>query len=457
MADNSSSGAPAPQPQEGFMRRLAPRSRLLVLVLLIGIAAGACAFVLKWLVAAISGYVLTRVSGHHTWLLLIVPFCALAFTALICAYIFRADLSNGVSRIKNMLRRKDYFLGASRIPYTLAASSITLGLGGSAGGEGPMAYTGAAIASTLGRASRLSQQQMMLMIGCGAGAGIAAIFKSPLGGALFTIEVLQIGFTAYGIILLFVCSITAGLTSYILGGCHPDVIITGLRQFDSHLLPALLLLGLFCGVYSIYYSYLIKWTARWLTHIPRRWMQVSIAGIILAILIAIFPALYSEGYGVAAALGSGDNSSLISAGIISIGNSPWAIGMIALLILLVKSMATSLTNNGGGVSGDFAPTIFAGAVAGYLFAFIANTLFGLHLPVNQIALYGMAAVMAGAIRAPLMAIVIVVEMTGSIGYFLPIAIVAGISYFTVRAFTFDSFYSHHRIRSNGYLFKGKSK
>ncbi|MDE5801102.1 MAG: chloride channel protein, partial [Paramuribaculum sp.] len=416
-----------------------PRSRLLVLVLLIGIGSGVCAFALKWKVGTLSANILARVSDHHTWLLLIIPFCALVVTALICFYIFRADLSNGVSQIKNMLRRKDYFLGASRIPYTLAASSITLGLGGSAGGEGPMAYTGAAIASTLGRASRLSPQQMLLLLGCGAGAGIAAIFKSPLGGALFTIEVLQIGFTAYGIILLFVCSITAGLTSYILGGCHPDVIISGLKQFDAHLLPALILLGLFCGIYSIYYSYLIKWTARWLSRIPRPWMQVAIAGVILSILIAIFPALYSEGYGVAAALGSGDNSSLISTGIINIGNTPWAIVLIALLILLVKSMATSLTNNGGGVSGDFAPTIFAGAVAGYLFAFVANTIFGLHLPVNQIALYGMAAVMAGAIRAPLMAIIIVVEMTGAIGHFLPISIVAGISYFTVRAFTLDSY------------------
>lgn len=429
MAQVSSSQAPHTTGLS-FVQRLIPvRTRLLIAALVTGVCAGACARSLKWMIGGVTDWIM---NVAHGWLSVVTPFLALTVTALICRYVFRERLEHGVEQIKHKLATGNLNFGLSRIFYPMAASTLTLGLGGSGGAEGPMAYTGAAIASNVARAGGIPEVNMPMMIACGAGAGIAAIFKSPLGGAMFTFEVMHLGFSAYATVLIFASSITAGLVAYMLDSCKPDIVLTSIGVFNLSMVPALLVMGMVAGLYSIYYNRVIRYTRRLLGAIRSRWAQVIVAGVLLSAIIALIPAVYGEGYGVASALGSDENGSLVRFALSDdMGGAP-LVALVALLVLLLKSIATSLTNNGGGVSGDFAPTIFSGAVVGYLFAFVVNTWLGGHLPVGQAVLYGMGAVMAGAIGAPIMAIVIVTEMTGQLDNFLPMTITAAASYLTVR-------------------------
>lgn len=413
------------------------------LAVIVGAITGFCAFLLKTFVKYISGFL---TSGLHmsgiNWYLLLIPVAGILLTGIYVRYILRDNIEHGVAQLMRDLSKKMYDLKSHLTYAPVLASSITLGFGGSAGAEGPIAYTGAAIGSNIGRMFGMSPRLLMIMIGCGAGAGIAGIFKAPIGGVLFTLEVLKMEFTTLPVIALIVSSVVSAMIVYVCTGCTFDVGYIPSVAFDPSIIPYVILLGLFCGVYSIYYSGIMHRMERFYDRISNPWLKNLSSGLLLAVLIFVFPVLYGEGYGSVAQILNGDASVMADHSFyFGYGNSDMWLLIIAAGILIVKAFATSSSNCGGGVAGDFAPTLFAGCIAGYLFAGTLNHFFGLDLPTGNFALIGMAGVMAGAIQAPLMALFITVEMTGASGLFLPVMLCSAISYATVKLITPHSFYA----------------
>lgn len=405
------------------------KTSLVILTTFIGILCGAAAALLKFLIASITSLFTpgSLFTTGSVWLI-IVPLLGIMLTGIVCRYLFKTKLEHGCEQLAVSLKEGKYRMNKKLTFAPIIASSITLGCGGSAGSEGPIAYTGAALGSNVGKLFKMPDHIMMILIGCGAGAGIAGIFKAPIGGALFTLEVLGMALNTTTIIALMSCCLAAGATAYLLSGCTLDVPYFSHIAFEFNTTGAVLLLGIFCGVYSVYYSFWMKQTRINLDRLQNPWVKNLIAGSTIAILIYLFPTLYGEGYNVADKLINNQSDNIFGSALLQPGTSTWAIIGIVAAILAVKAIATQSTNSGGGVAGDFAPTLFAGSLAGFLFALTANTVAGTSLPTANFALYGMAGVMAGAIKAPLMAIFLVVEMTGDYGLFFPIMLTALASY-----------------------------
>ena len=272
----------------------------------------------------------------------------------------------------------------------------------------------------------------MVMIACGASAGIAGIFKAPVGGALFSLEVLNLSLTLIPVVAVLVASLSAGLTVFLLSGCTPDVEFAHQVPMELSWLPWLVLLGLFCGFYSVYYCTVMSRMSRFYMRLRNHWVRNLIAGGLLAVMIFLFPALYGEGYGFIELVLSGHAGAVTNSSLFTHVTGVWPILLIFAGMLAVKAFVVASTNSGGGVAGDFAPTLFAGCLAGFFFASVLNELFHIGMPPEDFAYFGMAAVMAAAIRAPLMAIFLTVEIAQTYMLLFPVVVVATVSYCVVR-------------------------
>lgn len=407
---------------------------MMTVCLILGVVAGASTFILHAMLKFISSRVMEMMNPDSiNYNFLWTPVLGVLLTVVYVKYIIRLPLEHGTARVKQFLIDKNYNLPPRLMWGSMIASSITLGFGGSAGAEGPSAYTGAAIGSNLGKLFHLTPEQMRLIVGIGAGAGIAGIFRSPLGGVFFTLEVLRMPLTTLPVMALIVAATAAGMTSYLMAGSQFDVIMTdGIAPQVSDI-PFILILGLICGLYSVYYSYTLTTVGKKLERINNVWLRAVLSGGIIGLAIFIFPALYATGYG---SLGDILNENLESMLRYSMwaGDSPsfGLLVMVALGIVVIKAFACSATNYGGGVAGNFAPTLFAGGFVGFIFATVLNHFFGLALHVPDYIYLGMAGAMAGIIRAPLMAMFLTAEMTGHQNFLWSLAIVSAISWLTAR-------------------------
>lgn len=431
---------------------ISDKAFIFILATGVGLLCGCCAFLLKAMIAAVFSFLVEHFKsiGSHG-ALFIMPFIGIVLTGLLCRYVMKAHFAHGTEQLIHDLKEKIYRLKTNVTYGPIIASTITLGFGGSAGSEGPIAYSGGGIGSKVAQIFRLPPHAMMLLMGCGAGAGIAGIFKSPLGGALFTLEVLRMPVTTFSALVLIVTTLTAAATAYSLSGFTLDIPFDTSIAFDPSLFPFVIALGVFCGLYSLYYAFIIKLIRRHLEKFRRPWMKYVAGGLILAVTVYCFPVLYGEGYGIIGQVINGDFTGLLKDSPFECLNpTQWTLIFFGGGTILVKCFATSATNYGGGVSGNFAPSLFAGCFAGFFFASLLNT-FGLHLPIGHFAFFAMAGVMAGAIRAPLMAIFLVSEMGGAYTFIIPIAVTAAISFGIVRLFTEDSFFTHYFDRHNGFI------
>lgn len=410
---------------------VAERPFVFFLSALVGVVAGIMAWLLKGAIGWLSTALTSGVSDKGLdWWLLVSPAVGVTAVVALRRYWLKGDIAQGVRVIRRKLavRRPDI---PSQVSYSpLLASAITLGFGGSAGAEGPIAFSGAAVGSNAGRMFGLSPRMVMILMGCGAGAGIAAIFKAPLGGALFTLEVLRMGLGSFGVMVLFVTTLIAALTATALQGFTLDMAMNEASGYDPAIIVWVLALGVFCGLYSIYYRYIMDLVGRLLGRLDNRWLRGAVSGLCLGVFLLLMPALYGEGYGVMRDVLNG-NFAAITLGSPARADGVATMMWIAAAVLAVKCFATSLSFNGGGVTGEFAPTLFSGCFAGFLFAQGCNWLLGTALPVQQFALIGMAGVMAGAIKAPLMAMFIVVEMSSAFTLLLPIALASTLSWAVV--------------------------
>lgn len=419
----------------GWLGRHVPsRQLLLILAFVTGLAAGAGAFLLKRMIAWVSDWFTDRLAvSHANWELLLLPVVGILLAALFQRYIIRREIYHGVDRLNADLCGKKYVLPFSQMFTPMIASSVTLGFGGSAGSEGPIAYAGAAMGSNVGKCFGVPTDMMRVLVACGAAAGIAGIFKAPIGGAFFALECLYVELASVAIIALIVAAVTAGLTAYLLSGCTPDIYFSSSVPFDMHWLPWVIAAGLFFGLYSVYYQLVMTRMARFYALMRNHWQKNIMAGAIIGAAIFLFPPLYGEGYGVISDMLAEDMAALIPYGLFA--RDRVDTGLVLLLsggMLLVKAFATVSTTSGGGVAGDFAPSLFTGCIAGCFFAFAVNTLPGIALPVGYFAFFGMAAVIAATQRAPLMAIFLTVEMGAAYTLLLPVTVVATVSYFVFR-------------------------
>lgn len=399
----------------------------LVAGMIIGISAG----LLKWGIRSLSSLCTSGFRpGNSNTVMLWVPIVGIVVAGLLARYVFRRRLEHATAQLRVMIAERQGSMSPLLAVEPLVASTVTLGCGGSAGSEGPIAFAGAAVASNLGKRFGLSSQQLMVMMACGAGAGIAAIFKAPVGGVLFTVEVLGLSLDRDSLLQLVLMCVTSALTCFAFSGFTPDMAVCHPVGFEmTHLLPTMFL-GVVCGVYSAYYLRTGMMTRRALESLSRDWIRWIVAGCVLALALFCFPALYGEGYRLMDKVVNGDLAAVADGVAFGAGHGlvPVFVG-----ILLVKSFACYATNSGGGVAGDFAPTLFAGCMAGALFALGAGSVGLCRLPVGNFAIAGMAGVMAGVIRAPFMAIFLTVEMCFASGMLFPVAICACVSYFVSRS------------------------
>ena len=415
---------------------------LLLLALVVGILSGAAAALLKLIIKGFTNLSTWCVDlTGLDWMIIPAPVVGVVLAALFCKYVLRQPVDNGVSRMVSDLNSGNYRLNGKDIYGSMIASGLTLGFGGTAGSEGPIAYAGAGIGSKLAQSLRLNSKLMMILMGCGAAAGIAGIFKAPIGGALFALEVLRVELSTIAILAVFLATLAAALTAYVLSGCTLDINVISPGAFDNHTLLWAALLGVVCGAYSLYYTNTGGYTKSFLTSQRRQWVRWLSSGLMIGVMVYLFPAMYGEGYGVITEVINGHSSALTHSGVMAyFADKQWLIAVACAGILLLKGIGSSAANNGGGVAGDFAPTLFAGCILGLMFASIANMLGIAHLNTAHYALIAMAGAMAGIIRAPLMAIFLATEMVGGVEFLLPATIVSLISYWMVMLFKHSTFY-----------------
>lgn len=424
-----------------------------LLALVVGVLCGFAAQLLKFLIHAISGFLTAHVSNTSAnFSYLIYPVVGILIVTLFVRYVVKDNISHGVTRVLYAISQRKSRLKKKNCYASLVASSITIGFGGSVGAEGPIVFTGAAIGSNIGQAFRLSPKILMILVGCGTAAGIAGIFRAPIAGMLFTLEVLMIDFTGATVMPLLISSITGATVAYVMEGYDAEFFFAQSEPFMTRKIPYAILLGVVTGFVSLYFTRMMMTMEGMFGKIRHSWQKILSGGAILASLIFLFPPLYGEGYSSINNLLEGNVSSIVDGSFFYVDrDSVWFISLYIAMIVLMKVFATSATNGAGGVGGTFAPSLFVGAMAGFVFAYVLNNLdIGIDISNKNFALMGMAGVMSGVMHAPLMAIFLTAEMTGGYELFLPLLIVSTLSYMTIKLFEPYSIYSM-RLAKKGEL------
>ncbi len=441
-------------------RHIEEKNFVLVLAFFVGIFSGLAAIVLKFLIHFISTVLTSRInleSGNYLYILL--PAVGVVITALFVRYVVRDNISHGVTRVLYAISQNKSRLKRHNIYTSVLASSVTIGFGGSVGAEGPIVYTGAAIGSNLGRAFRMSPRILMILVGCGAAAGIAGIFKAPIAGMLFTLEVLMLDLTTVSVMPLLIASITSTTLAYVYTGYEFEFFFAQTENFYTSRIPFVIMLGLVCGFASLYFTRVMNMMENFFARFKNPWLKTLVGCCILSGLVFLFPPLYGEGYGSIVGLLAGDTSSIVN-GSLFYGdrNQVWFLALFIGMVVATKAFATSATNGAGGVGGTFAPSLYVGCLTGFLFAYLMNIFdFGIELSTKNFALIGMAGVMSGVMHAPLMAIFLTAELTGGYELFLPLLIVSTISYGTIKIFEPYSIYTMRLAKQGQLLTHHKDK
>ena len=415
---------------------------VLLLSFFVGVFTALASFILKSLIGMFHWLIDTYlVNGEHTWWFLITPTIGIALAAVFVRYIVRDDISHGITKILYAISQRKSIIKPHNMWSSVVGSSVTIGFGGSVGAEAPIVLTGAAIGSNLAKAFRLNQKTMMLMIGCGAAGAIGGIFKAPIAGLVFTLEVLMMDLTMASVGPLLMASVTATALSYIFSGLSPMFALQHYEAFSIGRIPFYLLLGVVCGLVSLYFTRGMNGLEQRMKRIQSWWLKVLVGGLSLSLLIFIFPPLYGEGYEVIMRLLNGDSvTDLMHSPLAGLGMSSWIVVAYFALIVLVKIVASVATNGGGGVGGIFAPSLFVGCLTGFVVARLIN-MTGLSVSESNFALVGMAGLMSGVMHAPLTGIFLIAELTGGYHLFLPLMIVALVSYLTIMIFEPHSLYA----------------
>ncbi len=434
-----------------FLKRMPQKRLMFILAFVVGILVGIAGHILKAAIHAVQDIANSFSSITSTnWLYLVFPTIGIALTVLFVRYWVRDDISHGVTRIFYALSRKKSRIKFHNTYSSVVASAMTIGFGGSVGAEAPIVLTGSAIGSNLGKFLHLRYNLITLLVGCGAAAAIAAVYKAPIAGFAFVLEVLMIELTFTSVVPLLIASVTAATTTYLLVGIEPFFgNYTPVFNLDNVLLYAVL--GLVGGILSYYFSGMIMWLEKQFKKYKNKLLKLLVGGTGLGILIFIFPPLYGEGYDSIRELLSGTPSSIFNHSLFyGISDNMLTLILYIVGILFFKIIATTLTNASGGVGGTFAPSLFFGAMMGYLFAVVCNSTLGLELSVGNFTLVGMAALMSGVMKAPITSMFLVAELTGGFQLFLPLMLASAVSFALSYYFEPYSIYTK-RLAQKGQL------
>ena len=448
-----------------FQRFLAWRTKkikdkhfILILSFVVGILTALAASLLKFLIEYIKHFLTENFDTTGVnWLYLVYPVIGILLTGLFIRNVVRDDISHGVTKILYAISRRQSRIKRHNTWSSLFASAITIGFGGSVGAEAPIVLTGSAIGSNLGSVFKMEHRTLMVLVGCGAAGAVAGIFKAPIAGLVFTLEVLMIDLTMGSLLPLLVSSVTAATVAYILHGTEAMFEFRMDEPFLMERIPAVLLLGILCGLVSLYFTRAMNRIEGVFRRYSNPYIKLAIGGVMLSILIFMFPSLYGEGYDTIHMLLNGTSAAdwdKVMDNSIFYGYGNLLLVYLALVVLF-KVFATSATNGGGGCGGTFAPSLFLGCVVGFVFSHFCNgyslaPLISDNIPEKNFALMGMAGMMSGVMHAPLTGVFLIAELTGGYDLFLPLMMVSVSSYLTIMIFEPHSIYSM-RLAQKGEL------
>ena len=424
------------------LRHLSEQGTLLLLSVLVGLLSGLAAVLLKTLVAWSSHTVMTLTSGSSRLVIAVLPLVGILLTILFVRYVVRGDIGHGLPSVLLAISRGHSRLPSKNIYTSLIASTLTVAFGGSVGLEAPIASTGSAIGSNIGRLFRLSPKSLRLLLGCGAAGAIAGIFKAPFAGIMFVVEVFLFDLSATTALPLLLSSLAAAVVSYFLMGSSVQFSFQVTEPFQLSQLPFYLILGIFCAAVSLYFLRISDHVEGWFGRRKNPWHRWIVGGVVLGAMVLLFPPLYGEGYAAVTALLNGQSDILFSGTLYeSMASGTWLPALLLLVLVLLKPVATATTIGSGGVGGTFGPSLVLGGLSGYLVALVLNQL-GLPTqnPAN-FALVGMAAVMTGVMHAPFMATFLIAEITGGYALLVPLLTASAVAYLCISPFEHHSIYA----------------
>ena len=440
------------RPLRHFFQRLPERNVMMVLSLFVGVSCGLAAVILKLSIEFIHEHLIALSDkGAYNLLNLIYPGVGMLLAMLFVRYVVKDNIGHGVTKVLQAVSKNESKIKSHNMWTSMVASSVTIGFGGSVGAEAPIVYTGAAIGSNVARYMGLSYKNMTILLGCGAAGAVAGIFNAPLAGVLFTLEILLFNISMTSILPLLLSTISATVVSYIFLGMNPPFECT-LSPFSMGNIPFYILLGVFCALFSVYFTRMTLWLEDKIKSIKNPWLRWGISAGCLGLLIFLFPPLFGEGYGHVRELLNGGMINLEGQTVLAFFmRSTWSVPVFFLMILLLKVFSMSFTNAGGGVGGTFGPTLFIGAIAGFVVSRTINLIGGFAVvPEQNFVLVGMAGLMAGVMQAPMTAIFLIADMTGGYELLIPLIITSTISYAATRAIEPYSIYTK-RIAKKGEL------
>ena len=435
------------------IRHIRQRRLILGLSFIIGLLSGGAAILLKNLTHFVEdrskGVLL---SNDHSVFVVLLPLLGVFLTVVFVSYILKQDIGHGISKILFAISKRKGHLKPHNTWSSMLASSLTVGLGGSVGLEAPIVLTGASIGSNLGNLLRLNYKTIVLLIGCGAAGAIAGIFKAPIAALIFAFEVLMLDLTTWSIVPLLIASVTAATVSSFFMGKEVVFAFTISEPFVLRNLPFYILLGLFSGLVSLYFTRMNMWVEKSMGKIKKTLTRAVVGGLLVSGLIFLLPHLFGEGYTTLKTLLTGQSDTLFDGTLFEnfLHNNSYFVIAFFLLLVVFKVIAMSITTGSGGVGGIFAPALFVGAMSGVTLSKIVNIFHPTGIPENNFTLVGMAGVMAGVMHAPLTAIFLIAEITGGYTLFIPLIITATISYVTILGFEKQSIYTM-RLAQRGEL------
>ena len=437
------------------VEHVSERMFMIILALLVGFFAAVAAFVLHWIINQIVTLLTSSFNqSRANWLYLVYPVVGIYLTSLFVRYIVKDNISHGITRSLYAISSNRSRLKSHNCWSSVIASAITIGFGGSVGAEAPIVLTGSAIGSNLGQLFHLDRKMLMTLVGCGAAGAIAGIFKAPIAGLVFTLEVLMIDMTMSALLPILVSCVTATVFTYIFSGDSSLFTFHLDSEWSVERIPACIGLGIACGLVSLYFIRMMGACEDVFSKFKDKpYVKLAIGGTTLSLLIFLFPALYGEGYSSINLLLNGQNADdwnrILNNSMFS-GQGSLLLVYIA-LVLFTKVVATSATNGGGGCGGTFAPSLFIGCFTGFLFSRLWNiNEIGVYVPEKNFSLLGMAGVMSGVMHAPLTGIFLIAELTGGYSMFMPLMIVSVVAYMTISIFEPHSIYGS-RLAKQGKL------
>lgn len=438
----------------GRVKGLSNRQMMVLLAVIVGALAGLGTYLFEMLLYGIRSALVTwlPVDQAH-FLYFIYPAAGIVLATLFVKYIVKDEISEGVTRVLYAMSRRDSRIAPHNCWTSIVGGATTIGFGGSVGPEAPIVLTGAAIGSNVGKLARLNYKELTLLLCCGAGAAVAAIFKAPITGVVFVLEILMLDITASSIIPLLVSSVSATTVALVFRGFDPILSITlsSSDVFVIHQIPLYVLLGVCCGLMSYYFTSMNSKVGAFVKGVQSQYRRWALGGVVLGVLIFIFPPLYGEGYEALTALMHGNVPDLFDNSLFfRFRHVEWVALIYVTAVMFFKVIAMATTNAAGGVGGTFAPSLFVGAFMGAIVALACNTLLDWNISVVSFTLVGMAGVMAGVMKAPLTSIFLIAELSNGYGLFIPLMIVASISFAVDYTLDRDSIYTK-QLRQRGEL------